>query len=504
MIGTTWNNNYFKYTFWSLILADILFFYAHYFPKFETIFFIITIIFFLFLMFRKIEFAIYLPILELLIGSQGHLMNFHVGQQIISFRIALFLISSTAGLYYTIKSNLTKKNKELLFLKSKYYKIFILFLLMLLWGTIIALSKHRSLNNIFLDLNGYLFILILPIFYQIIREKHLTKNLLYLFWGASFFFSLKVILSFYIFSHHFNGVNLTILYEWLRDTRVGEITMVNKHFFRIFFQSQIYILISFIINFNLLNFKKHFVEKNDFRALVVLTILNLSALIVSLSRSYWVGLTMFLFILFIWLIVKKYSFLKIIKVYLKFIAFLSVSILFVFLLVKIPHTNTDLSDIFSKRLTSNEDASNSRLELLPHMLNKIKKHSLIGNGLAQEITYFSYDPRNRNEKNPDGSVTTYSFEWGWLSIWMKFGILGIILYLYLILKIIIDSVKLATKNWPHSSAILFISLGLGMISISTIHIFSPYLDHPLGIGFIIISISLIEKEKYSDKFLGSK
>jgi len=108
----------------------------------------------------------------------------------------------------------------------------------------------------------------------------------------------------------------------------------------------------------------------------------------------------------------------------------------------------------------------------------------------------SHDPRNRNEKNPDGSVTTYSFEWGWLSIWMKFGILGLLTYLYLILKILIDSVKLAMDKWPNSEGILIISLMFSLIAIATIHIFSPYLDHPLGISFIIISIIILEKVKW--------
>ncbi len=438
-------------------------------------------------MLRKIEWALYLPILELLVGSHGHLMDFYIGNFTLSFRTTLFIMSFTAGLIYLIK------NKKLDFLKSKYFKIFILFLIMLGLGSMVAFFNQRSLSSIFFDLNGYLFVLILPIFYQIIKDKKILENIFRIFLAASLFFSLKTIFSFYVFSHRFPGVNLTILYEWLRDSRVGEITMVNPNFFRIFFQSQIYLLVSFIIIFCFLIFKKYFLEKKDTRLLISLTIFNLTALIISFSRSYWVALAVFLFMLFIWLIFKKYKFINIIKIYLKFIGITALSILFIFLLVKIPYTETALDDLFTKRLTSGEEASNSRLELLPHMLDKIKTQAILGNGLAQEITYMSHDPRNRNEKNPDGSVTTYSFEWGWLSIWMKFGILGIFIYLYLILKIMIDSVKLAFRNWPYDKGILFLSLALGIITISTVHMFSPYLDHPLGLGFIVISISLIDK-----------
>ena len=307
---------------------------------------------------------------------------------------------------------------------------------MLVLGITTALIHNRGLVDIFFDLNGYLFIFILPIFYQIVKDQKILKNLFYIFLAGALFFSIKTILAFYIFSHHFPGVNLTILYEWLRDSRIGEITIVTPSFFRIFFQSQIYILISFIITFCLLSFKKHVVDLKDKKLLLALNIINLTALLISLSRSYWVGLAMFLLVLFVWLIIKKYKFRNIIKVYLKFIGIAALSILFIFLLFKLPYTDANLG-LFAQRLTSGEAASNSRLELLPHMLKKIKARPIIGNGLAQEITYMSHDPRNRNEKNPDGSVTTYSFEWGWLSIWMKFGILGLLTYLYLILKIII-------------------------------------------------------------------
>lgn len=486
---STWNDKYFKYTFWSLIIADIFFFYTHTFPKFETIFFIITCLALFYLMLKKSSFIVYIPLLEIFIGSQGHLMDLNINGFIFSFRLAIFFMVFMAGVIYLLKK------RKLDFLKSSYLTPVLVYSLMLISGIIIALFKDRELINIFFDLNGYLFIFIIPIFYQIIKDQKILKNLFYIFLASSFFFSIKSILTFYIFSHHFSGVNLTVLYEWLRDSRIGEITIVNPNFFRIFFQSHIYILISFIVTFCLLIFKENIIDSKDKKLLIALNILNLTTLLISLSRSYWVGLVMFLLVLFVWLIIKKYKILNIIKVYLKFLAISTLSVLFILILVKIPYTDADLDDLFAKRLTTGEAASNSRLELLPHMLEKIKDQTILGNGLAQEITYMSHDPRNRNEKNPDGSVTTYSFEWGWLSIWMKFGILGLIAYFYLILKIIIDSVKLAINKWPSSNSILIMSLPFCLITISTIHIFSPYLDHPLGISFIVISIAILDKVK---------
>ena len=353
-----------------------------------------------------------------------------------------------------------------------------------------AIFYKRPLTNIFLDVNGYLFILILPIFYQIIRTKKLLKNLLYIFFATSLFFSLKTIASFYLFIHQFDFINIRTVYKFLRDLRIGEITKLDNGFYRIFFQSQIYIVISLIINFCILTFQK-IINKKDKVFIIILSILNLTVILISLSRSFWIGLIAFLLTLLIWFLFNKVKFKMIIITYAKFICIMILSILFIFLLIKIPYTSINLTDLFSSRLTESEEASNSRLILLPHMINSIKTNPILGNGLAYEITYESKDPRHITDDNPNGQITTYSFEWGWLNIWLKFGIFGFLLYLFIVLKIIIDSVKLSLNKGQN----IILIIAFSVIAISVIHIFSPYLDHPLGIGLLIISIIILDKLK---------
>ena len=86
----------------------------------------------------------------------------------------------------------------------------------------------------------------------------------------------------------------------------------------------------------------------------------------------------------------------------------------------------------------------------------------------------SNDPRIRAEF-PDGRYTTSAFEWGYLDIWLKIGLLGLLAYLILIVKIARESLKAGLLG-----EILFIALTALVIT----HTFSPYLNHPLGIGFI--------------------
>lgn len=477
-------NKYFSITFLSLIILDSIFFFAHEFAIFNYITFSILAILIVYLISRDIKWIIYISFLELFVGSFGRLVSIDLCGFSLSLRIFIFVVSFIFGIIYIIK------NRKLDFLKSQYKWFYIAYILILIFGIIIALINKTKISNIFFDINNFIFFLILPIYYQIIiKEESVLKNLFYIFISATLFLSLKTIIVFYLFSQHFSCLDFTRLYKWIRDSRLGEITKMNDHFYRIFFQSQIYLTIAFVINSIILFFSK--LNKNDKLFFYLLLITNLSAIIISFSRSFWLGIFIAIFILFFFCIFSgKQKFLDIIKNYLKLFGVLVFSVFFIFILLKIPNTHINFADMLSGRVSESDASSNSRMELLQPMLRDIKNSPIIGYGFAHEITYFSKDPRNLNESNPTGSVTTYSFEWGWLSFWLKMGIFGLLFYVFLSLKIILDSVKLISSN-----NVLFISLLLCFISVLVVHIFSPYLDHPLGLGFIILLICIIENFK---------
>lgn len=479
-------NNYFRITFLSLITLDSIFFFAHEFPIVNIITFSLLAIFIIYLISRDVKWIIYLSFLELFVGSQGRLISMNILGFSLSLRIFIFIIAFIAGLIYLLK------NKKFDFRKSKYFWFYVAYIIILIFGIVIALINKTKPSNIFFDINNFLFFLILPIYYQIIKYKKVLTNLFYIFISAILFFSLKTIIVFYLFSQHFSCLDFTTLYKWLRDTRVGEITKMNEHFYRIFFQSQIYLMISFIISSVILFLQK--LERKDEIFFYIFSIINLTAVIISFSRSYWLGIMSAIIILFFLCIFStREKFLNIVKNYLKLFGVLILSILFIFILLKIPNTHINFADMLSGRVSESDASSNSRMELLNPMLRDIKNSPIIGYGFAHEITYFSKDPRNLSNSNPTGAVTTYSFEWGWLSFWLKIGIFGLLFYIILSLKIIRDSVKLISSN-----NVLFISLLLCFISVLVVHIFSPYLDHPLGLGFIILLICVIDNFKINN------
>ena len=166
--------------------------------------------------------------------------------------------------------------------------------------------------------------------------------------------------------------------------------------------------------------------------------------------------------------------------------------------VKFPYpdsqTNFNAAKLLSERAktVSGEAGVSSRWSLLPELWGEIKKAPIRGQGFGAEVTYKSSDPRVL-EKNPDGFYTTYAFEWGWLDVWLKIGFLGLLTYLVLIFlivhKIIWPVIKEGKFNLNFENGFK-LSLAVGLAAISIINFFSPYLNHPLGIGYLLLLTSL--------------
>jgi O-antigen ligase len=123
---------------------------------------------------------------------------------------------------------------------------------------------------------------------------------------------------------------------------------------------------------------------------------------------------------------------------------------------------------------------------LPELWKQIGRAPILGSGFGTTVTYQTSDPRLLRQ-NPDGRYTTYAFEWGWLDIWLKLGFFGLLAHLSLFIWIIAAGYK--KNTW------LSIGLGVGLLLIIAVSVFTPYSNHPLGIGFLFFAAAAIAKEK---------
>jgi O-antigen ligase len=109
---------------------------------------------------------------------------------------------------------------------------------------------------------------------------------------------------------------------------------------------------------------------------------------------------------------------------------------------------------------------------------------IFGQGFGKTVTYETEDPRLVQAGN--SQYTTYAFEWGYLDFLLKLGIFGLLAYLWLLYSILIYQFK---KRGIQAG------LGLGLLFLIIAHFFTPYLNHPLGIIYVIICSCLISDDK---------
>lgn len=386
------------------------------------------------LVFKKPIFALYLPIGELAWGSLGHSISYNF----LSFRLIIFLII----LFIFLIKNLLRLNK------LKFNKIWLIILFLVFLG---ILRADAGSSKVFLDANAYFYLLYLPI-WQAVYDKKYLNNILIIILAAITIVAFKTLITFYIFSQFLQNID-NDFYRWIRDTRVGEITLFQHNFYRIFLQSQIYILFAWIY---LVYFKKY----------RWLAILFAAALFISLSRSFWVGWAI------AGLILLFFNFKKLAW---PILFSLIGGIVAVEILWNIPHFNN--FNFFTARvIDTQESAASSRAAQLGPLFEAIKAEPVLGHGFGKELTYQSSDPRH------PGDYTTYAFEWGWLDMWLKGGVLLVGSFVAWLVMLI----KQVGKN------AVFLAI---IIALAVIHVFTPYLNHPLGLGPLML-LSVILNNKF--------
>ena len=143
---------------------------------------------------KKISYGFYLLLIELLIGSKGYLFFLNLGDFKISLRIILFVAVLTAWLFQMIKNKSSIFSQDINPLEKvldKNYltidkKITVSFLLLCLLVLIGGLSGflHNQFHDWFFDLNGWLYLLLWPVFFQALAEKNAWQNTLNFFFAG--------------------------------------------------------------------------------------------------------------------------------------------------------------------------------------------------------------------------------------------------------------------------------------------------------------------------------
>jgi O-antigen ligase len=490
-----------------LVLAELLSISAFLLPV-GSIFFAAILILFIYLSAKDLKNGLYIIFAELFIGSLGYLFWLDLGDFRLSIRVGLWT-SFMAVWFFKLILQYIGKNKNSSFFsnefKLKFYSSLLFYKLLLIffiiWGVINGILNNNGLGNIFFDANGWIFFgLIFPIYHIINQEKDLDafiSNFKLIFKAAIIWISAKTLILLYLFSHNFPNL-LPFFYKWVRDTRVGEITQMESGFVRIFFQSYIFAIAGFFIFFFLhLYFKYKENNKKSCTNYLYSTVLLLSVAIISFSRSNWLGMGMGM-LPAAYIIWQNFRGKNILKPIYGMVLIFVFSIVLIVSIIGFPFPSTkiqnDAAGLLMDRASnlSDEAGASSRWNLLPVLWGEIKDSPVAGKGFGSTVSYISNDPRVR-EQNESGEYTTYAVEWGWLGIWLKLGIFGLFSYLMLVYMIFKRGFGVIKKEGFFNQKSLFIAGVLtGLFSLVMINVFSPYFDHPLGIGYLLFAAILIE------------
>ena len=417
---------------------------------------------------KNLETGVYILFGELFFGSRGHLLEYNIGFTTLSLRLVIF---AAVFIVWSIKyiRHLSLTLSDIGEGRVRYG----LLLLVIAFGILNGYSHHHSLADIFHDANAYLYLLILPAVFAVIKTREQVQNILQILAAAVLIIAFKTLALFLWFSFDLPGV--ATMYHWVIDQDIGEITGVVGSASRIFMQSQFYALMGFFI-FALS-------EKKNWPVIAAAIL----AIIMSLSRSFWLGgVAGAVFAGFALIFYFKVKISELVKLAATLLLIAVLELGGLYAIVKI--SGGGFADAVASRGVnpSQEAAGGARLLLLPELLQEIKEAPVLGKGFGELVTYKSFLPDRIRPDNPEGEIRSFAFEWGYLDIALKVGILGLVIYLFFIANIFSSGWK-AMQN--QNAKIKMLNLGIlsGLVALLVLNVTTPYLNHPLGIGYLILA-----------------
>ena len=437
----------------------------------------------------RLEYGLALAFFEIFIGGHGHLLDTAIAGFSVSLRMVIFLAVMGGWAILVLRRKVTPH-----FLNHRDLPIALIAL-----GVVVGTLHGFVVNEpkaVFDDMNGFLTLLYFFPMISVRWDPDRRRLLLMTLFTAGVWIAISTLALVYAFTH-LPGDASHVLYTFIRDARLTEVTLLTSGrltsflgaypwYFRIFEQSQI-VVVALELLFLAATVRLWREQGERVSSFVWLAhVLFIAAIIASLSRSFWLGFIAGAVVVTFFVLLTRIRVLTIIKRYLMTgaMALVAAAVFYALIVVPLPG-RPDLSESsFYKPKDDNtrELAVSSRWNLLGPMVKEIYAEPIIGSGFGETVTYVSDDPRLR-AVNPSGEVTTYRFEWGYHDLWLKMGILGLFGFGWFFVTTLAVTWEAIMRNDKH----LWLMIGLsgGLVALYVTHAFSPYLNHPIGLGFIL-------------------
>ncbi len=209
-----------------ILLTELLSFAAYFLPSWQIYLVTAAFLAVFLLSLISLETGILIALIELVIGSKGHLFSAEVFGVAGSLRLAIWLALMLASCIYICRTGFLTSWK-LYGKKYLYWPPLMVMMFFIILGFVQGFYRGYSPDLIFSDGNAWLYLaLIVPILlvYQDAGAEK-RQRLLQVFYLAIAWLSLKTLALLFIFSH-----NLQIMpdiYLWVRRSGIGEITAMG-------------------------------------------------------------------------------------------------------------------------------------------------------------------------------------------------------------------------------------------------------------------------------------
>ncbi len=444
-----------------------------------SLFLVITLVTFVVALYR-LEWGVLLLAAELLIGSKGHLFWYDIAYDLswgrVSIRMALFVAVMLAWGIDRIR----KKQWPGLISHSSFRYVLPFFVVLLFAVGNGIWIKGYPIGRVIADANNWFYIaLVFPLF-DVVHSKTFFKRVFTIVKAAIAFLITKAALFFIVFSLAIPGLT-SLLYHFERQTGGGQIAPAASGMWRIYFWSELFLLPALLILMGYVYARLNGPIKKTSQTVTLMGVV-VFGIILTLFRSFWVGA---LAGICVWLLLMVIGQSKI-----KFkwrgaqVVVLWVIISSVISVYAIQGIGSSLSALSGERpavqkelFTTGEPGVQNRINQFMPLLTQIQQQPILGSGFGTAITYESTDVRNQ------GIISTTALEFGWLDMAVEIGLLGVVLFLVWLGYIVV----MMWQNLPKQSDRVYLDFGLiaGIFAIMATHAISPFMNHPLGIGFVI-------------------
>jgi O-antigen ligase len=383
----------------------------------------------------------------------------------ISIRMVMFIAAFIVTMPFVIK------NIKML-IQNTLVKVLIIFCFFLCFSVAYGWARGNHLEFILMDLKSFLFLLIIPGYFVIINNEHRIGTIIKCASYASAVLAIITIALHFIL-RYISKENETVLNTIINNMELGGLFDFGDGIYRVYFRSSVCFIIPFLYGLNSL------IEKNGSNKQVmpyILMTVSLTAIVLTYTRSIWLGFAVAV-ILYMVIKIKKY------KVILKgmgiviagFAVFIMISWLCYGFEGVVSNAVTrvvinqqsileeDFDEMRFEQLEIQIESNKTREERLHAVYLQIEKNWILGCGLGKQL---------------DVNGFPCKIEYTYLDILGKMGVLGFISFCLLMFW----PVCLVFKKDVRIKSGYMVVVTCTLVGILVSSVFNPYITSPIGLS----------------------